>query len=174
MTDERTHDGKPAIVCTTDLSPESDYVIDRAIQLAKSLGCRRLYLLHVSEVVERFKPDHDPTERVEGEFARIEMQAQAHLDKVAHDTRARCELEIIPVLRAGSPYIEIVRFATEIHADMVVVGTHARTGLPRALLGSVAERVVRHAPCTVVVAKPRDLSARLVAGFGLPFHTSPE
>ena len=48
------------------------------------------------------------------------------------------------VVKAGVPWEEIVRLAAEEHADMIVMGTQGRTGLERLMLGSVAERVIRH------------------------------
>ncbi len=60
------------------------------------------------------------------------------------------------IVRTGAPAAEIVRFAAERKADLVVVGTRGRTGLERAVLGSVAEAVVRHAPCAVLVARTQD------------------
>jgi nucleotide-binding universal stress UspA family protein len=53
----------------------------------------------------------------------------------------------------GVPWQEIVRLAVEEHADMIVMGTQGRTGLERLLLGSVAERVIRQAPCPVVTVR---------------------
>ncbi len=59
-------------------------------------------------------------------------------------------------LRIGVPHEEIVRVATEEKAEMVVVRTHGRSGLDRLLLGSVAERVVRLAPCPVLTVRPAE------------------
>jgi nucleotide-binding universal stress UspA family protein len=160
------------IVCATDFSSQSDLVVSRGIDLAQRFGAKTLYLLHVAKA-ERFDPEHDAAARIEGQFARLELQANEQLAKMAEAVSPGSVSAIVPVVRAGDPYVEVVRFATEVHADLVVVGTHGRTGLRHAVLGSVAERVVRHAPCTVVVAKPRDLSAHVVAGFGLPYHTAP-
>ena len=56
-------------------------------------------------------------------------------------------------LRTGAAYDEIVALATDERADLVVLGTQGRSGLPRALLGSVAERVVRLAPCPVLTVR---------------------
>jgi nucleotide-binding universal stress UspA family protein len=53
----------------------------------------------------------------------------------------------------GEPVWEICRAATRAHVDLIVMGSHGRTGLSHVLLGSVAERVVRHAPCPVLVAR---------------------
>jgi nucleotide-binding universal stress UspA family protein len=55
---------------------------------------------------------------------------------------------------AGDPRTEIVDAARREHADLVVVGSHGRTGLDRLVLGSVASFVVSHAPCSVLVVKP--------------------
>ncbi len=57
-------------------------------------------------------------------------------------------------VRTGRPYSQICELAGEIQADLIVVSTHGRTGWERTLLGSTAERVVRHAPCPVLVARP--------------------
>ena len=56
-------------------------------------------------------------------------------------------------MQIGVPFEEIVRVAQEEHADMIVMGTHGRSGLNRVLLGSVAERVVRLAPCPVLTVR---------------------
>lgn len=53
----------------------------------------------------------------------------------------------------GDPATEIVRFAEKLKADVIVLGTHGRTGLVRLLMGSVAEHVLRHAPCPVLVIR---------------------
>jgi nucleotide-binding universal stress UspA family protein len=58
------------------------------------------------------------------------------------------------VVRVGAPWSEIVNLAREEHADMIVMGTQGRTGLDRLLLGSVAERVIRQAPCPVLTVRP--------------------
>ncbi len=62
----------------------------------------------------------------------------------------------IPVTHAvleGDPASEVVKYATEHKADVVVIGTHGRTGVDRLVLGSVAERIMREAPCSVLVVK---------------------
>jgi nucleotide-binding universal stress UspA family protein len=57
------------------------------------------------------------------------------------------------IVRTGSPAQEIIAIAERVPADMIVISTHGRTGLKHALLGSVTERVVRHAPCPVLVVR---------------------
>ncbi len=58
-------------------------------------------------------------------------------------------------VRIGSPAAEIVAAAGDLHADLICIGTHGRGGLSRVLLGSVAEEVVRHAPCPVLTVRPK-------------------
>ncbi|MBN9118289.1 MAG: universal stress protein [Planctomycetes bacterium] len=60
-----------------------------------------------------------------------------------------------PEVRIGSPAAEIVAAAKDLHADLVCVGTHGRGGLARVILGSVAEMVVRQAPCPVLTVRPK-------------------
>jgi len=57
------------------------------------------------------------------------------------------------VFLEGDPAAEIVRYATDAGIDLIVMGTHGRTGLERLLMGSVAEKVMREAPCSVLVVK---------------------
>jgi nucleotide-binding universal stress UspA family protein len=54
----------------------------------------------------------------------------------------------------GTPFVEIVRYAREQNVDLIVMGTHGRTGLEHALIGSVTEKVVRKAPCPVLTVRP--------------------
>ena len=58
------------------------------------------------------------------------------------------------IVRTGTPFVEIVRHAKENDVDLIVMGTHGRTGLVHALIGSVAEKVVRKAPCPVLTVRP--------------------
>jgi hypothetical protein len=63
------------------------------------------------------------------------------------------EVSVSHVLHTGVPDEEIVELARTSHADLIVLGTHGRTGLARLLMGSTAERVVRHACCPVMVVR---------------------
>lgn len=73
---------------------------------------------------------------------------------------ANAEIIIHHVLLEGDPATEIVRFAAEENMNLVVMGTHGRTGVDRLLMGSTAEKVLREAPCSVLVIKlPRGVPA---------------
>jgi nucleotide-binding universal stress UspA family protein len=63
------------------------------------------------------------------------------------------EVQVERRLEQGDAATEIVRVAQETHCDLIVIGTHGRTGLSRVLMGSVAEKVLRQAPCPVLAVK---------------------
>jgi nucleotide-binding universal stress UspA family protein len=60
------------------------------------------------------------------------------------------------VVRNGTPSMEIVELANTLPADIIIISTHGRSGLKHVLMGSVAEHVVRHAPCPVLVVRERE------------------
>lgn len=62
--------------------------------------------------------------------------------------------QVTIAVKQGQPFVEIVRYAREHQIDLIVIGTHGRGALAHALLGSVAERVVRQAPCPVLTVRP--------------------
>ncbi len=79
----------------------------------------------------------------------IENQARKALEEVLPE-EVRGTIETECMTRKGVPFLEIIRCAKAIRADVIVCGTHGRTGLKHALFGSVAEKVVRKAPCPVL------------------------
>jgi nucleotide-binding universal stress UspA family protein len=62
--------------------------------------------------------------------------------------------EIVKITRFGSPYQEILNVANEKNVDLIVMGTHGRSGISHFLIGSVTEKVIRTAPCPVLVVRP--------------------
>jgi nucleotide-binding universal stress UspA family protein len=81
--------------------------------------------------------------------------AQRELDKTV--TRIRDDgLKARSMLKVGSPFLEIITTAQSEGADLIVLGTHGRSGLAHVLLGSVAERVVRKSPCPVLTIRHPD------------------
>lgn len=84
----------------------------------------------------------------------FEKRAQEHTARVGA-ALASTALQVETNVRHGDPRLEIVDEAERWGAELVVLGSHGRTGLQRWLIGSVAEYVVRHAPCSVEVARAR-------------------
>jgi nucleotide-binding universal stress UspA family protein len=64
------------------------------------------------------------------------------------------------ILKEGTPFREIPKVVKEVSADLIVLGTHGRTGLDRFMMGSVAERVARRAPCPILLVKPKALAEK--------------
>ena len=140
------------ILATTDLSPESFSAVSYAAHLAKAQGAR-LTVLHVPHSVSmaytEFVPPVDlvSIEDAIEEAAREKLEGwvQRHVKGVAN---------VKVVLEPGIVDETICRYAESSKASVIVIATHGRTGLGHVVLGSVAERVIRHAPCPVLVVKP--------------------
>ena len=136
------------ILLPTDFSDTGADAQEMAVRLAQRLGAR-LVCLHV---VEPAKADADA--EIEAQrVAEEERRAEPALARLAHGLHLR-EVPVEVRSAVGDPHAEIVRVAEREHADFVVIGTHGRGGLTRAILGSVAEQVVRHAPCPVLTVRP--------------------
>jgi nucleotide-binding universal stress UspA family protein len=84
----------------------------------------------------------------------LKQEAANRLEALAKEIRSQ-KPGVRATLREGTPVEEILNAAQEAPADLIVIGTHGRTGLPHVLLGSVAERVVRGASCPVLTMRPR-------------------
>ena len=133
------------ILHPTDFSDRSEHAFHLACALARDYGAR-LVVLHVTAhpVIgygEGVLPP-DPEE-----LARHAWDELNRLEVPGGSVRAERRLE------EGDPVSEILRVAGESGADLVVMGTHGRTGLPRLLMGSVAELVVRKAKCPVLTVR---------------------
>jgi nucleotide-binding universal stress UspA family protein len=118
----------PQILAGTDFSDNAEAALAVAVQTARALHAR-LHLLHV------FAP---------GEIEVTELLAHAA-------ATAPPDVPVTVAATGGDAAQEILRYAMRHSIDLIVVGTHGRTGLSRALLGSVAERVLRGARCPVLV-----------------------
>lgn len=140
-----------------DFSEYADKALDYAIVLAQKLQAR-LTLLHVIQPVPMAGVDMGmalPYPYLEDMEAEITRSMEACLHRV---TAAGVQGEMI--VMHGVPFHEIVETAGSHHVDLIVMGTHGRTGFMHLLLGSVAENVVRLAPCPVLVARqPQDTVA---------------
>lgn len=146
------------VVLATDFSAEARAAEDEAVRLARVLGAD-LLLVHVA--VET--PAYGETPFGVKELKRI-YAAQARWAEEQLAERARhLASGGVPTgwrRRVGVPHEEIVKAATAEHADYIVMGTHGRGRVGRFMLGSVADRVVRHATCPVLVVRPRNQLAR--------------
>lgn len=140
----------PTVLVAFDFSDTSLSALNYGKNLARSFGSR-LHVIHVADVIStsaaQFYPEGpaDPEAKAGG-LALEQLQTVLTAEAAPGATPA--------VRVARDPAIEIVRYAKEIQAGMIVIGTHGRTGVSRLLMGSVAEHVVRTAPCPVLVVRP--------------------
>jgi len=137
------------ILVPTDFTEPSEHALDWAIQMASRLGSS-ITLMHAYELPLVGLPDATLVAPADI-AARIADASRNALDRTLERHKDR-GVPISAVLREGVAWEEINHVADEIDADLVVLGTHGRKGLARALLGSTAEKVVRsahHAVATI-------------------------
>lgn len=133
------------LLVPTDLSPFSLSILRYAVEIADLFHAR----LTVVHVVDR------RAEQAHQSDAERERQAKAAIDALLHQLGAEGR-SIGIVIRHGPAAAEIVRCAQERTADLIVMCTHGRTGVRHALVGSVAEKVVRTSACPVLTMRPEE------------------
>jgi nucleotide-binding universal stress UspA family protein len=140
------------ILVATDFSPTSEVALKYGKALAERFRAS-LHLLHVIEdpfvhgwTAEGYIPDLASFR--EGLARRAREQMEKVLDPAEFD-KLHARLSV----KFGNPFIEIVRLAKQDHTDLIVLGTHGRGPIAHLLMGSVAEKVVRKAPCPVLTVR---------------------
>lgn len=140
------------ILCPVDFSESSDHAAGYALAFARAHDAE-LVLLHVMPPPMYAVPDYTGIYEFSPEdIQQFRNQVQERLEQLAAGFRGEHEA-VSTVLADGVPFIEILNAAREQDADLVVMGTHGRTGLPHMLIGSVTEKVVRKAPCPVMTVR---------------------
>jgi nucleotide-binding universal stress UspA family protein len=138
----------------TDFTETSDRALDWAIDLAARVGAS-VTVMHAYEIPVLGFPDGALIATPEI-ATRISDAARSALDRTLERWKGR-GVPLDAVLRDGVPYEEVNTLAEAIKADLIIIGTHGRRGLARALLGSVAENVIRTATRPVVtIHGPRE------------------
>ena len=139
------------IVCCLDFSDHAEAVFQAAWAQARDDGAR-LTLVHVLAPGRPLKPGGDPRESrglsIQEITKRLHDQFQSRYLERLQGVEASLEL------RRGHPSIEILAFLFQSGADLVVVGSAGLSGVELVLLGSVAERLSRKAPCSCLVVRP--------------------
>lgn len=142
------------ILVATDFSPASHLAVDAAAVLAKTLGAK-VTLLHVVNSSPDFVgPIPIATGDIQATLHASAERTRHALEDLRATRLAGIETEL-KVVDHASPSEGICEAARKMEADLVVVATHGRTGLSHLLIGSVAERVVRHAPCPVLTLRSK-------------------
>lgn len=135
------------ILVPTDGSEPAGAAVEHAIDLASSTGAT----LHALSIVDS------------AAYASLDVSSQSVLDSLEArateatesiaETAADAGVDTVTEVSVGSPHEQITDYADAVGADLIVMGTHGRTGLDRVLLGSVTERVVRGASCPVLTVR---------------------
>jgi len=147
------------ILVPTDFSPTADAALDYAFGLAERFGAS-LQLLHVLDDPFVFEGMSAEAYIAEAPVLRSAMLEEAR-DKLAHRAgprQARVQVETEVLFGHGAR--TIAEYAAERGVDLIVMGTHGRTGFAHLLLGSVAERLVRTAPCPVLTVRHPEAKGR--------------
>jgi nucleotide-binding universal stress UspA family protein len=142
------------IIAATDFSELGDAAVARAGWLAKQLGAK-VTLVHVFDPMPLGPAAGYPTAIFTAvpDVASLRREIDKHLERVADKALQGVEVEARLRLEHNSASLALCNLAEETAADLLVIGTHGRTGLSRLLIGSVAEVTLRHAPCSVLAVR---------------------
>ena len=136
------------VVVPVDFSGESPNAIRTGLSIAG--GASNLHLVHVLVPIDAISPGvllGDVTE--ESRAAHV----KEHLQKIAEENGAGDAHQSVPI---GNPGLEVAEYAKDIKADLIIVPSHGYHGVKRMVLGSVAEKIIRHAECSVLVLRRSD------------------
>ena len=142
--------GIKSILVPTDFSKPSESALTYALALAHQFGAR-LTLLHVIEPIAT--PDFATSFPLAIDNEKAKKFCEGVLTQTAEKFEIEPELLEKKLVRFGRPFNEIADAARTLKVDLIVIATHGYTGLKHTFLGSTAERVVRHAPCPVLVVR---------------------
>lgn len=138
------------ILAPIDFSEGSEKALRYACKLGEQFGSV-VTLLHVIQpLVYPAELGYPPTV-----VDSLDESARTRIEERLAAAAAGAPIEVRTLVRTGQPYHEIAATAKELDIDLIVIATHGWTGLKHVLMGSTAERVVRHAPCPVLTVRER-------------------
>ena len=137
----------------TDFSDHSERAAAYAVELARRYEADEIHCVHVSDI---------PADLLATSAYYMTGPSEQFIEQVRKEGRKGLEAfarknfkdrPVKTVFLEGRPFVEIIRYARENQIDLIVISTHGRSGIKHVLFGSVAEQVVRKAPCPVLVVK---------------------
>ncbi|MEK6766758.1 MAG: universal stress protein [Planctomycetota bacterium] len=137
------------ILCPIDHSDCSKEALRYAVSFAMKDEAK-LYLLHVIDI-RSFDESIDAMSKQIPDDETLNQLKTKLLDCIPEEIRSGMDVEAIVV--QGIPFAEIIHTARENNIDMIVIGSHGRTGIAHIMLGSVSEKVIRKAPCPVLTVR---------------------
>jgi universal stress protein A len=137
------------ILVPTDFSEVSQKALEFAVPIAKQFGAR-ITMVHVIEPLQYSALTYVPMDQG--------FPIQHFEEELNALAKRMIEPELLKevLVRAGPAFEEITNVARDCEADLIVITTHGRTGIRHVVMGSTAERTVRHAPCPVLVVRKRE------------------
>lgn len=141
------------IIFPTDFSDASRNALEHAVYMKEKFGAE-LEIAHVVFDETYLVTMYVPQGTLQGFVGEMASGAQQHLDEFVEKNDILKGVEFTTKLLKGTPYLEIIKRAEEINADLIVIGTHGRTGIEHVLFGSTAEKVISRANCPVLTVKP--------------------
>lgn len=140
------------ILVPTDYSDSSRLALRYGAAFAQQFQAE-LHLLHVIDDYFGLAPEAQiMLPDLNQYLGDLQAAAKLELSKLRQAEAAQLT-DVVEASPVGRPFVEIIRYARDVQADLIVMGSHGRTGLSHALLGSVAERVVRKASCPVLTVR---------------------
>ena len=139
------------ILFPTDFSQGARAAMDHAISLARDYNARLilLYVIQDISIAEWYIPSSlSVADLVED----MQKSAWTEMNKWAAEIAAKVK-DVDKLVVRGVPFVEIIKIAKDKNADLIVIGTHGRTGIDHMLFGSTAEKVVRKAACPVLTVR---------------------
>lgn len=145
------------LLVPVDFSDNSMHAVNYALRLARRFGSR-VVLVHVYHFPVELLTDWSAYGTLAGSGELLEALRKEREEQLAALAREKAGsgLEIVTRVLEGTPFSEIVKASREENADLLIMGTRGLTGIKHVLIGSTAEKVVRKAPCPVLVLKPED------------------
>jgi nucleotide-binding universal stress UspA family protein len=140
------------ILFPTDFSENSKAAQEYAAAFAEQFQAE-LHVIHVLVDITMMPEPGSALTLPQNYLLDMKQEAERALDKMFPDA-AQKGRKIVRAFRMGSPYVEIVTYAQENQIDLIILGTHGRGAIAHMLLGSIAEKVVRKAPCPVLTVRP--------------------
>jgi nucleotide-binding universal stress UspA family protein len=146
---DASHPAIRSILIPVDFSAGAELALRHGLTLAREYGATAHVLYVYDPPWTRNSAYHAPPAHVTEEL-RYRAERTLGLDIARHHG---LPLHVHPAVRVGDPYAEIVQYAGEIRAGLIVVGTHSRHTIGRQLLGSVTQKVLRRAPCPILTVQ---------------------
>lgn len=141
------------LLVPTDFSQNAAVALEMAIHIARAFDAE-IILLHVIESPSvTLKSVKNPALLLKGYLEAAKARAMQETKKTQETIQQRGNFRTKTEFVEGTPFVEIIRAAKNYKVDMIVMGTHGRTGTSHAIIGSTAEKVVRKASCPVLTVK---------------------